>query len=98
MDRSDVITRLKTAEPHLRALGARSLYLFGSYARDAGDRSSDIDVFVDKETPRSFGLDEFIGIFNVLQALFDVEIDYSTRDGLHDSLRPEIERTALRVF
>ncbi len=46
MRRLDVITKLKAAEPTLRAQGVGALYLFGSHARDEAEPDSDIDVFV----------------------------------------------------
>ena len=49
MRRSEVIDRLKQAEPAIRELGASALYLFGSYARDEATTDSDIDVFIDKD-------------------------------------------------
>jgi predicted nucleotidyltransferase len=34
MRRAEIITRLKHAEPAIRAHGVRALYLYGSLARD----------------------------------------------------------------
>jgi predicted nucleotidyltransferase len=62
MRRSEVIERLKQAEPSIRALGASALYLFGSHARDEARPDSDIDIFIDKDAARDFGLREFMGI------------------------------------
>ncbi len=47
MRRDEVIARLKEVEPAIRARGARSLYLFGSHARDEARAESDVDVFID---------------------------------------------------
>jgi uncharacterized protein len=44
MRRSEVIARLKEAEPAIRALGGQALYLFGSHAREEAVANSGIDV------------------------------------------------------
>jgi predicted nucleotidyltransferase len=98
MRRADVIARLKEAEPALRSFGVAGLYLFGSHARDDAGPNSDIDVFIDKDQARSFGFDEFMDAYLLLQERVGENIDYGTREGLHPLLRPAIEREAVRVF
>jgi hypothetical protein len=98
MRRDEVIARLKEAEPALRALGARALYLFGSHARDEAGADSDIDVFIDKDRSRPFGFDEFMDIYFLLRDRLGDNIDYGTREGLNSALLAEIEREAIRVF
>ncbi len=98
MRRNEVISRLRAAEPAIRARGAQALYLFGSHARDEARADSDIDVFIDKDRSRPFGFDEFMDIYFLLREQFGDRIDYGTRDGLSAALRGEIEREAIRVF
>ena len=98
MRRGEVISRLKAAEPEIRARGAAALYLFGSYARNEARPESDVDVFIDKDRSRKFGFDEFMDIYFILQDCLGVGLDYGTREGLHPLLRPDIEREAIRVF
>ncbi len=98
MRRSEVIARLKQAEPAIRARGGEALYLFGSHARDEASPDSDIDVFIDKDRSRPFGFDEFMDIYFLLQKQLGERVDYGTREGLSPALRAEIEREAIRVF
>jgi predicted nucleotidyltransferase len=98
MAREDAITRLREAEPELRAHGAAALYLFGSVARDEARAGSDVDVFVDPALDRRFGFDEFMAVYELLQERLGASVDYTTRDGLHRRLRPAIEASAVRVF
>jgi uncharacterized protein len=98
MRRTDVLTTLKQAEPDLRARGVASLYIFGSHARDEAGSHSDVDVFIDKDTSRKFGFDEFMEVYFLLQERLGTGVDYGTREGLHPVLRPRIEREAVRVF
>lgn len=98
MRREEAIARLKAAEPDVRMRGVGGLYLFGSVARDEAAADSDIDVFIDPDPARRFGFDEFMGVYELLQERLDARLDYTTRDGLHRRLRPDIEKTAIRVF
>ena len=98
MRRDEAIARLQAVEPEVRARGVGGLYLFGSVARDAAEAHSDIDVFVDPDPAGHFGFNEFMAVYEVLQERLGPGIDYTTRDGLHRRLRPDIERTAIRVF
>lgn len=99
MDRHDVITRLVNAEAALRAHGVGALYLFGSYARDEASRSSDVDVFVDPKDDAFYDLSNFMGAYeDLLQALPDTQIGYSTRSGLSKYAQQSIEQEAIRVF
>jgi len=99
MERANVIAKLKAIEPQLRAHGVAALYLFGSHARGEAREGSDVDVFIDKAPNRHFGLNEFMGAYEVLQETFpELEVGYTTRDGIVSYYRPYIERDAIRIF
>ena len=68
MRRAEAITKLKTFEPRLRAMGATSLFLFGSTARGDENPGSDIDVFLDVPPGASFTLFEMAAARRLLQA------------------------------
>lgn len=100
MRRDDVISRLKQAEPALRELGVEALYLFGSYARDEALPDSDVDVFVEPTPGQEFGFLPFMDAYETIQGVFgaEVEIGYSTREGLSPYILPDVEQEAVRVF
>jgi predicted nucleotidyltransferase len=99
MNRDVVIEKLKALEPRLRNLGVGGLYLFGSVARDEAGPASDIDLFIDKADPASFGFAEFMASYDVLAEMTPREkLSFTTRDGLVDFYRADIEATAIRVF
>lgn len=100
MRREDVIARLKRTEPALRAFGVGALYLFGSHARGEAGQHSDVDVFVDPAPGKEFGFIPFMEAYEALQDAFDreIEIGYSTREGLSPYVRRDVEHEAVRIF
>ncbi|MGU3495756.1 nucleotidyltransferase family protein [Xanthobacteraceae bacterium A53D] len=98
MDRADAIRQLQDRAADMRARGATALYLFGSTARNAAGAGSDLDLFLDYDATRRFSLLDLVDMKLHLEAELGVPVDLTTRDSLHPALRPEIERTALRVF
>jgi len=99
MRRDEAIAKLKSTEPALRAHGVKALYLFGSHARDDAVSDSDIDVFVDPASSE-FGFLPFMQAYEKIREAIgdDMEIGFSTREGLDHYIRADIEREAVRVF
>jgi uncharacterized protein len=98
MTRAEAITQLRTHADAVRALGATSLYLFGSTVRDEAQPGSDLDLFVEYGGNRTFSLIDLVGIKLFLEANLGITVDLTTRDGLHPRLREDIEHAAIRVF
>lgn len=99
MNRTDVLNRLKSAEPALRAQGVAALYLYGSYARDEARRDSDLDILVELSPDQECDLTRYLAPYHLLQEFFPgTEIGYGTRDNIVDHYRPYIENSAIRVF
>ncbi len=98
MNRSEVLKKLRDRAEAIRAMGATSLYVFGSTARDEAERDSDLDVFIDYDPGSRFNAFDLVGIKQFLEHELGVEVDVTTRDGLHPMLRADIEQSALRVF
>lgn len=97
MTRADVITELRSRAADIRALGATSLYLFGSTARGEADETSDVDLFVDYD-PDKFSFVELIRLRERISQALGRPADLTTREGLHPLLRPAIEAEAIKVF
>lgn len=92
------LDRLKEHADAIRAFGATSLYVFGSVARNEAGTASDLDLFVDYDRDGRFNAFDLVGIKQYLEQELGVEVDVTTRDGLHPMLRDDIEKTAVRVF
>lgn len=99
MRRHEVVGLLRQVEPDIGALGAGSLFLFGSVARDEARSGSDIDLFLlDPDPTRPFGFDDFMAMHEFPQERLGPATSITTRDGLHRLIRETIEETAIKVF
>ncbi len=98
MTKNEAIARLKQQADAVRALGATSLYLFGSVARDEASPSSDLDLFIDYDRDRTFSLVDLVGIKLLLEDELGSDVDVTTRDSLHPRLKGRIEHSAIRIF
>ena len=54
MQRDRIFATLKQHQEALRNLGAKSLALFGSVARNEATAGSDVDILVEFESPSTF--------------------------------------------
>jgi uncharacterized protein len=98
MKRDEAYEKLRNFAPAIQAMGATSLYLFGSTARDESRSDSDLDLFIDYDPASRFNAFDLIGIKQFLEDALASAVDVTTRDGLHPMLREDIEKTAMRVF
>jgi predicted nucleotidyltransferase len=97
MSRADIIATLQAEASKIKGLGATSLYLFGSSARNEATERSDVDIFVDYD-PERFSFVELIRLRDRLTAILGRPADLTTREGLHPLLRRAIEAEAIKVL
>jgi predicted nucleotidyltransferase len=98
MQRDEAISKMRENVDAVRALGATSLFVFGSTARDEASADSDLDVFVEYDPAKKFSLFDLAGIKVLLEEKLGVEVDVTTRDSLHPLMRKRIEQSAIRIF
>jgi predicted nucleotidyltransferase len=98
MRKIEAIEKLKSQADAIRALGATSLYLFGSVARDEAGPASDLDLFIDYDPARKFSLVDLTGLKLFLDETLSTEVDVTTRNSLHPGLKDKIEHSAIRIF
>ncbi|MCK8780608.1 nucleotidyltransferase domain-containing protein [Rhizobium sp. NTR19] len=98
MKKEEALDKLKQRAEAVRALGATSLYLFGSVARDEAGPDSDLDLFIDYDPQSRFNAFDLVGIKLFLEDELDLSVDVTTRDSLHPILKNRIESSALKVF
>jgi hypothetical protein len=98
MNRTQTVAKLQSYADAIKALGATSLFLFGSIARNENNSNSDLDLFVDYDPNGKFNALDLVDIKFLLEDRLGLEVDDTTRDSLHPMLRDDIEKSAVRVF
>jgi uncharacterized protein len=96
MDRSTIVTLLRTHLPELQArYGVSHIALFGSGARDELGADSDIDVLVAFEGPATF--DGYFSLLEHLEQIFGRKVDLVSEKGLKPRARRHVEKDLVRV-
>ncbi len=89
----EILQQLRQVLPQLRSeYGVTSLGVFGSYVRGEQTETSDIDVLVEFEPDRRFGLFQFCALENELSDLLGRKVDLVMKDGL----KPRIGKRILQ--
>ena len=97
-ERNEAVRLLRAHAGAIKAIGATSLYLFGSTARDEAGEGSDLDLFVDYDENGDFSAIELVRLQNYISDALEIEADVTTRDGLHPLIRDEVVARAERIF
>ena len=98
MTRAQALKRLRSQADAIKALGATSLYLFGSTSRNKANARSDLDLFIDVDPRGRFNALDLVAAKRLLEQKLSVEVDLTTRKGLHPLIRKRVEAEATRVF
>lgn len=97
MKRQDVIGILTLHRKELNLKGVKSLYLFGSVAREEASAESDVDILVDFEPDAHIGLFEFLRLQYFLSDILHCKVDLATPDSLQEEMREQILREAIHA-
>jgi predicted nucleotidyltransferase len=95
MRRDEVLEKLRTHYAEIEQMGVKSLYLFGSTARDEAKATSDVDLLVDFQDPIT--LKKYANLYYFLEELLGHPIDLVTEEAVHERIRPYIEKDAIHV-
>lgn len=98
MKRASAITLIKRHQAALEKMGATSLYLFGSTARDAATPKSDIDIMIDYDPKTSFSLFDLMRMRAYISARLRAPVDLIPRDCFKPQIRKAVEKEAIKVF
>ncbi|MGB5593238.1 MAG: nucleotidyltransferase family protein, partial [Crocosphaera sp.] len=88
MKRDQVLGIIAKHREQLKQLGVKSLFLFGSVARDEANMNSDVDLLV--EFNRTVGLFEFIEVKIYLEDILGCSVDLGTEKALKEHLREPV--------
>jgi predicted nucleotidyltransferase len=96
MTREEILDRLKTEAPALRArFGLKRLAVFGSMARGDDREGSDLDILVTFEGKADF--DRFMGLKLLLEETVGRSVDLLTANSMRPEMQEEIEKEAILV-
>ena len=87
---------LKRHQKELNQLGALTLAVFGSVARNEGTAKSDIDILVDFDSKK--GLFGFVDLKDYLETILNCDVDLVSTRALHPALKERILRETKNVF
>jgi uncharacterized protein len=97
-ERQRVIDLLRRREHELRARGLRRLALFGSTARGDVGPESDVDLLIEVDPERRFGLFAFLDLKDDLARLLGRPVDLAFADAMRPRLRAAVLEDAVEVF
>jgi uncharacterized protein len=93
--REEALRRLAEHRDELAAMGAGSLSLFGSVARDEAGPDSDVDILI--ELGRPMGLFDLGRIQIRLEEILEQRVDLVMPEGLRPRLRARVLAEAVRA-
>jgi predicted nucleotidyltransferase len=96
MKRDEVLAILAAHRQELKALGVKSLDLFGSVARDEARPDSDVDFLV--EFSIDAGLFDLFRVRHYLEDILGCSVDLGTQDALREHLREPVLKEAIRAL
>jgi len=96
MKRDEVLAILAKHQEAIKALGVKSLDLFGSVARDEARPDSDVDFLVEFSIEAS--LFDLFRLRHYLEDILGCSIDLGTEDALRENLREPVLKEAIRAL
>ena len=88
---------LKTIRRFFSGLPVKRAYLFGSYARNEADESSDIDILVGLDHANPIGL-QFFKYSDELQILLNKKVDIVSEEGISKYVKPFVDSDKVLIY
>jgi uncharacterized protein len=97
MRQEQVLAILANSDDIKRRFSIKNLYLFGSVVRGEDHKGSDVDLLVEYEPGARVGMFQFVRLKRELGKILRCEVDLATPDSLHQELREDILKEAVRA-
>jgi predicted nucleotidyltransferase len=98
MTRDEIITKLRSTAPALRAEGVTKLALFGSCAREDARDDSDLDLLIDVDPDSKFSLLNLSGVGLIVEDATGLKAQVSMRRSLEPGMAERIADDLIEVF
>lgn len=98
MTRDQIIAKLRSTAPALKAEGVTKLAIFGSRARGDARDDSDLDVLIDVEAGSEFSLMNLSGVALIVEDVTGLKTQVSMRRSLHSRIAERIADDVIEVF
>ena len=96
LDKQAVLDVLSAHQEQLQQYSVKTLFLFGSVARDTPHPQSDVDLLVEFEQP--VGLFTFLGLKHYLEDILNCSVDLGTPNSLRSALKETVLKEAVRAL
>jgi predicted nucleotidyltransferase len=87
---------IRTIKEHLRDQPIKKAYLFGSFARNEQDSSSDIDLMVELDS--NVGVFRLVSIQLMLEQALKRKVDLISSRGISKHILPIIEKEKILIY
>jgi uncharacterized protein len=98
MSRDEIIARLRSTAPALRAEGVTKLAIFGSRAREDAREDSDLDVLIEVDPEAKFSLLNLSGVGLIVEDATGLKTQVSMRRSLDPRMAERIADDVIEVF
>lgn len=98
MTREEIIEKIRSSAPALRAEGVTRLAIFGSRARGDAREDSDIDILIDVDPDAKFSLLDLIGVEHIIEDATGLRAQATMRRSLEPRMAERITDDIVEVF
>jgi hypothetical protein len=98
MTREEIIAKIRSSAPALRAEGVTALAIFGSRARGDAGEDSDLDLLVEADPNAKFSLLNLIGVEHIVEAATGLRAQATMRRSIEPEMAQRISDDIVEVL
>jgi predicted nucleotidyltransferase len=98
MTREEIIAKLRSTAPALRAEGVTKLAIFGSRARGDARDDSDLDVLIEVDPDATFSLLDLVGVQHIIKDATGLDTQAEMRRSLEPRFAQRIADDIIEIF